>query len=80
LLLRKCTGLILVLIEATGSVDRQKRWLVEGVFEVKFRVSTVTSVEHRLRTLSRCYKVIMLDTGKIVKMEIPEELRAVDGS
>jgi ABC-type multidrug transport system fused ATPase/permease subunit len=33
-----------------------------------------------LRTLSRCYKVIMLDTGKIVKMEIPEELRAVDGS
>ena len=41
---------------------------------MKLTDNTVTSVEHRLRTLSRCFKVIMLDPGKIVKMGVPEEL------
>ena len=47
---------------------------------MKFTDSTVTSVEHRLRTLSRCSKVIVLDTSRVMKMGIAEEFGAVDGS
>lgn len=69
-----------MLIEETGSVDRQSHGQLRRSFEVKFTDSTVTSVEHRLRTLSRCYKVIVLDTSRVMKMGIAEEFGAVDGS
>ena len=73
-LLRKDTSKILVLDEATSSVDKNTDAVMRKVIQEEFAHHTVISVAHRLSSLNWCDRVVVMDKGKIVEVGSPEEL------
>lgn len=73
-LLRKETSRILVLDEATSSVDKHTDIVMRKVIEEEFKEHTVISVAHRLSSLGWCDRVVVLDKGRIVEVGRPAEL------
>ena len=74
-ILRKDQGRILILDEATASLDLDTDANIQGIIESKFKEHTVVAVAHRLEGVVRGYdRVIVLDEGKIVEDGGPKEL------
>lgn len=78
-LIRKETSRILVLDEATSSVDKETDVVMRKVIEEDFKDHTVISVAHRLSSLRGCDRVVVLDKGVIVEVGTPGELMEVEG-
>ncbi|KAI4858041.1 putative multidrug resistance protein [Aureobasidium sp. EXF-8846] len=78
-LLRKDNAKVLILDEATSSVDKHTDELMRRVIETEFRSHTVISVAHRLSSLLGCDRVVVLDAGKIVEIGAPSALTESDG-
>ncbi|KUJ16558.1 multidrug resistance-associated protein [Mollisia scopiformis] len=78
-LLRKDTSRVLVLDEATSSVDKKTDAVMRAVIEEEFQDHTVITVAHRLSSLSWCDRVVVLDKGRIVELGHPEELMKMKG-
>lgn len=65
---------LLVLDEATSSLDSQSESLVQKAIEnLKGRV-TVLAIAHRLSTIMNADKLLVLDGGKIIEEGLPAEL------
>lgn len=62
-LLRKTK--ILVLDEATASVDSETDQLVQGTIRSEFKNVTILAVAHRIETIDDYDKILVLDQGKI---------------
>lgn len=73
------TPRILVLDEATASVDAITDAHVREVVRTEFDGFTIVCVAHRLETLSRCDRVVVLDRGRVVEVGSPESLAKVEG-
>ncbi|KAH8201947.1 hypothetical protein TruAng_003860 [Truncatella angustata] len=67
---------LLLLDEATSSVDPQTEVLMQDVIATGFPNCTVLSVMHRLNTIRRFDKVIVLHEGEIVEYDEPNTLLA----
>ncbi|KAK9779085.1 putative Multidrug resistance-associated protein [Seiridium cardinale] len=67
---------LLLLDEATSSVDPQTEILMQDVIATGFPNCTVLSVMHRLNTIRRFDKVIVLHEGEIVDYDEPNTLLA----
>lgn len=78
-ILRKETSKILVLDEATSSVDKGTDELMLNLIKEEFAEHTVISVAHRLSSLVGCDRVIVMDEGRIVEMGVPWTLMEKDG-
>jgi ATP-binding cassette subfamily C (CFTR/MRP) protein 1 len=78
-LLRKDDAKVLILDEATSSVDKHTDELMRSIIEAEFRDHTVVSVAHRLSSLLGCDRVVVLDAGKIVEIGAPAALLENDG-
>ena len=78
-LLRKDSGHVLVLDEATSSVDKHTDAVMRKVIEEEFASHTVISVAHRLSSLEWCDRIVVLDKGRIVEVGRPEELMKIEG-
>jgi ABC-type multidrug transport system ATPase subunit len=71
-LLRKSP--ILLLDEATASVDVDTDTLIQKTLRTVFKDNTVISIAHRLTTVVDANKIVVLDKGEIVEFDSPKEL------
>jgi ATP-binding cassette subfamily B protein len=70
---------ILVLDEATSSLDSRSEERVQQALAGLMRNRTVIAVSHRLSTVSHFDRIVVLDEGRIVEDGTPDALRARDG-
>jgi ATP-binding cassette, subfamily B, bacterial MsbA len=69
---------VVVLDEATSSLDNESERLVEEAMEELLRNRTTLIIAHRLRTVRRADRVLVLEHGRVVEQGTHDEL--VDGS
>lgn len=70
---------ILFLDEATASVDSETESLIQDAIDRLIRGRTTLMIAHRLSTLRKANKIIVVDKGEIIEMGTPEELIALKG-
>ena len=71
-LLRKTR--ILILDEATASVDLDTDDLIQATIRREFSDCTVLTIAHRLRTILDSSRVMVMDRDNIVEFDTPDNL------
>lgn len=70
---------ILVLDEATSSLDSESEALIQDALRTLMRDKTVIVIAHRLSTIMQMDRIIVLEAGKIVSEGTHDELRERKG-
>nr|XP_011463945.1 PREDICTED: ABC transporter C family member 10-like isoform X2 [Fragaria vesca subsp. vesca] len=71
---------ILVLDEATASMDNATDSILQKTIRAEFADCTVITVAHRIPTVMDCTKVLALSDGKVVEYDEPIKLMNNEGS
>ena len=71
-IVRKCK--ILLLDEATASVDLNTDAIVQAMLRREFQTATVITIAHRLETVLDYDVVVVMDKGKVVEVGDPRTL------
>jgi ABC-type multidrug transport system fused ATPase/permease subunit len=69
---------ILILDEATSSLDSESERLVQDALEKLMKGRTSVVIAHRLSTVRKADRILVLDQGKLVEQGTHEELLKVD--
>ena len=70
---------ILVLDEATSSLDSESESLIQDALEILMRGKTVVVIAHRLSTIMKMDRIVVIDLGKIIAEGTHAELLAKEG-
>ncbi len=70
---------ILVLDDATSSVDMETEYLIQEALEAVMQGRTTFVVASRLRTIKRADQILVLEHGRIIERGTHESLRAAGG-
>ncbi len=70
---------ILIFDEATAAVDSETEHLIQEAIDRLISGKTTLMIAHRLSTLRRANRIIVVDNGKIIENGSPEELMALKG-
>ena len=65
-----------MLDEATASIDVVTEKAIQRLISEEFRGSTVLTIAHRLNTIIKSDKVLVLDDGKTAEYDAPKVLLA----
>ena len=70
---------IILLDEATASMDAESETLVQEALSALLENKTVMVIAHRMRTVANADKVVVLEKGHVKEEGTPEELLRLDG-
>jgi len=70
---------VLVLDEATASIDNELDKKIQIMIRAKFKTSTVLTIAHRINTIIDSDRVMVLDKGKVIEFDTPETLLQLNG-
>jgi ATP-binding cassette subfamily B protein len=70
---------ILILDEATSSIDTESEQLIENAIDTLIKGRTSIVIAHRLSTIRKADKIIVLEKGQIVEMGSHNELLQLGG-
>jgi len=70
---------ILIFDEATAAVDSETEHLIQEAIDRLIKGRTTLMIAHRLSTLKRANRIIVVDGGKVIENGTPEELMAMKG-
>ena len=65
---------IFVLDEATASIDIKTEDIIQKALDEILKDSTMIIIAHRIRTVMKANKILVLDNGKVVEFGTPENL------
>ena len=71
---------LVVLDEATSSVDSMTEELIERALERLYETRTVIAIAHRLSTIRGADRIVVLDAGEVVESGTHDELVRRDGA
>lgn len=69
---------ILILDEATSSLDSESEMLVQEALDRLMKGRTSFVIAHRLSTIKNCDKIVVMDQGKIVEQGTHDELVQIE--
>ncbi len=70
---------IILLDEATASLDVENETLIQGALSRLIKDKTVLIIAHRMRTVAGADKIIVLEKGRVAEMGKPQELAESGG-
>ncbi len=70
---------ILIFDEATAAVDSETEHLIQGAIERLISGRTTLMIAHRLSTLRKANKIVVVDKGEIIECGTPDELLKMKG-
>ena len=70
---------IVLLDEATASMDAESETLIQDALSVLLKDKTVMVIAHRMRTVANADKIVVLDNGKVSEMVTPAALMKKGG-
>ncbi|XP_060072663.1 ATP-binding cassette sub-family C member 9-like [Ylistrum balloti] len=65
---------ILILDEATASIDLETDIKLQNVISTAFQTRTVITIAHRISTILKYDRVLVMDSGRIVEINTPDKL------
>ncbi|KAJ5740408.1 P-loop containing nucleoside triphosphate hydrolase protein [Penicillium malachiteum] len=71
---------IVILDEATSSVDSETEKLMQHVIRTRFKDQTIIAIAHKLESILDFDKIAFLDQGKVVEFDTPQNLLSKEGS
>ncbi|KAL7796652.1 P-loop containing nucleoside triphosphate hydrolase protein [Trichoderma ceciliae] len=72
--LRKDCGKVVLLDEASSSLDKETEQMVRATINTHFKSHTVICVAHHLETILDLDRVVVMDRGRVVEVGPPREL------
>lgn len=70
---------VLILDEATASLDSQSEKIIQNALQVLMRNRTTLVIAHRLTTIENADRIIVLDEGRVIETGTHAQLLAAEG-
>jgi ATP-binding cassette subfamily C (CFTR/MRP) protein 4 len=65
---------ILLIDEATANVDQRTDEILQAVIADKFQNQTILTIAHRLNTVAKSDRILVLDKGMIIDFDTPTNI------